>query len=218
MYGLENWVDFLSSAVVLWRFFAPHKLDPILEAKLARREKRAALAISFILVLLGIGVIATASEDIKAGGEPIEQIRVVEVISFFSILIFGTMAALKFRYAKALSSPSLRKDGICSLIGTILATALFVDTFIIDRHENLWWIDPLVALGAGIAAMLIGFHGMYVARCKERLPIFSCAWWFLSQGEETAGAGDDDVAKGGENELALTEKGSNDEENEDAIV
>jgi hypothetical protein len=40
VYGLENLVDFLSDAVVLWRFFAPSTVDEALERQLRHREER----------------------------------------------------------------------------------------------------------------------------------------------------------------------------------
>jgi len=183
VYGLENAVDFLSSVVVLWRFFAPASVSPELERKLHRREKRASMAISFILVMLGIGIIGAAAADIARGQEDPDDLKKVIAISFISLLVFGVLAALKFRYARALDSASLYKDGICSLIGTILAGALFINTLIIEKVPEAWWIDPLVALACGVASMIIGFHALYVAKVRDGLPIFTCQWWFTSQGD-----------------------------------
>jgi divalent metal cation (Fe/Co/Zn/Cd) transporter len=183
VYGLENCVDFLSSVVVLWRFFAPSKIDDALEAKLHCREKRASIAISFILVLLGLAVIATALDDLSRGQEDPDQLKDVVMVSFVSIFIFGILSVFKFKYALILESPSLYKDGICSLIGTVLSGALFVNTLIIDTVPGVWWIDPLVAIGAGNAAIVIGGRALWAARYKDNLPIFTFSWWMLSQGD-----------------------------------
>jgi hypothetical protein len=183
VYGLENCVDFLSSAVVLWRFFAPSKVDEVVEEKLRRREKRASIAISFILVVLGLAIILTALDDLTRGQEDTDQLKDVVLISFVSIFIFGILAIFKFKYAMVLESPSLYKDGICSLIGTVLSGALFVNTLIIDTAPGVWWIDPLVAVGAGIAAIIIGARAVWAARYKDSLPIFTLSWWMLSQGD-----------------------------------
>lgn len=177
VFGLENCVDFLSSAVVLWRFFAPSQLDQALEAKLKGREVRASVAISFILVLLGIQVIASSSSDMAKGQEEESGKEAAITIGFFSMPIFGTLALLKFRYSKALESPSLYKDGVCSLIGTILAAALFLNALIIHNSPNAWWLDPVIALFAGFAALFYGFYGVYMAKTRENHAIFSLAWW-----------------------------------------
>jgi divalent metal cation (Fe/Co/Zn/Cd) transporter len=144
-YGLENCVDFLSSVVVLWRFYCPHS-DPELEKRLARREKRASIAISLILGLLGIGILGAAIDDILKGAEDTEKLRLVLIVSSVSIIVFGVLTVIKFHYSGMLQSASLHKDGICSLIGTVLSAALFSNTLIIDNVPGAWWIDPLVAL------------------------------------------------------------------------
>ena len=185
VFGLENCVDFLSSAVVLWRFFAPSKVDPVLEEKLNRREKRASIAISFILIFLGVVVIGTAIDDYTRGQENPDQLDEILAVSFFSVLIFGTLAGFKFHYANCLDSASLYKDGLCSLIGTILAGTLFVNTMIIRENSDFWWIDPLVSLLCGIGSVLLGSYHLYVARRKDNLPIFSLQWWAMSQGDGT---------------------------------
>mmetsp|Transcript_6618 Transcript_6618/g.7316 ORF Transcript_6618/g.7316 Transcript_6618/m.7316 type:complete len:284 (-) Transcript_6618:213-1064(-) len=184
-WGVENCVDLLSSIVVLWRFYCPHQLTEETEKHLMKREKRASIAISIILGLLGIGIIAASIDDFIAGAEEVEKYRLILVISFFSIMIFGFLTIIKFQYALLLSSASLQKDGICSLIGTILAGALFVNTLIINHIPEAWWIDPSVALGCGIASIIIGVHAVLVAAFVQKIPIFSWEWWILSQGDGT---------------------------------
>lgn len=204
VYGLENCIDFLSSAVVLWRFFAPMSLDETVERKLQRREQRAGVAISFIIVVLGLSIFVAAVMDFARGEEDMEQLAGVVALSFFSILFFSVLSCLKFRYAVRLDSPSLYKDGICSLIGTILAIALFINTLIIAANKGAWWIDPVVALFAGIFAMIYGIRSVFVAYAHQGLPIFSFSWWWgRKEGDESprdsnvelppTGSGEDDM-------------------------
>mmetsp|Transcript_16823 Transcript_16823/g.34754 ORF Transcript_16823/g.34754 Transcript_16823/m.34754 type:complete len:213 (-) Transcript_16823:1-639(-) len=139
VFGLENCVDFLSSVVVLWRFFAPTKADPSVEEKLQRREKRASIAISIVLIMLGVAILATSFFDFSRGKEDQdENLDQITIISFFSVIAFGTLAAFKFNYANILESASLYKDGLCSLIGTILAGTLFINSLIIEEFTALW--------------------------------------------------------------------------------
>jgi Cation efflux family len=170
-------VDFLSSAVVLWRFFAPSDVTDKLEAKLKSREERASIAISVILVALGVGIWIMAIEDLLRGQEDPGEQEWALVVSFFSLFFFGILTAFKFHYAKALDSPSLNKDGICSLIGTTLSASLFADTLIIKTAPSVWWIDPVVAIICGFASLVYGLKALYVARYVESLPIFSGSWW-----------------------------------------
>lgn len=89
----------------------------------------------------------------------------------------------KFHYATLLESASLHKDAVCSLIGTVLSAALFINTLIIDHAPDAWWIDPAVALGCGIASIIIGLYAIFMAICVHKLPICSPRWWVLSQGD-----------------------------------
>lgn len=182
-FGLENCVDLFSSLVVLWRFYCPHALTAEVEEKLSHREKRASIAISFILSILGIIIGVAAIEDFVFGPETSEDLRLVLGLSLLFVLIFGLLTIVKFHYSVLLESASLRKDGICSLIGTILSGALFVNTLIINHQPKAWWIDPAVALGCGIASFCIGLYALCVARCVQKIPICSPRWWILSQGD-----------------------------------
>jgi hypothetical protein len=185
VFGLENLVDFMSSVVVLWRFWAFGKITKERETILKRRELRASMAISLILMLLGIGVIATSSYDISVGPGDGHDLDVVLGMAGASVVFFGILALYKFQYANALASESLYKDGVCSLIGTVLGAALFVNTIIIRNRPQIWWLDPLVAMACGFSALFLGFHSIFVAWKHRRVPILSLSWWLMSRGDGT---------------------------------
>lgn len=186
VFGLENLVDFLSSVVVLWRFWASGTMTKEREKILKRRELRASMAISIILMVLGMGVIGTSSYDLATGPGMGHDVNVVLVMAGVSIVVFGFLAVFKFRYANALGSESLYKDGVCSLIGTILAGALFTNTLLIRTRPQIWWVDPCVATICGFAALFLGFHSTFVAWKHRRVPIFSMSWWMMSRGDGKA--------------------------------
>jgi hypothetical protein len=152
------------------------------ERKLAQREQRADVLISFMLVVLGITVLAAAAEDLKIGPEQVVNVRPMIVLSFFSMIMFAVLCFLKIQFSIRLASPSLYKDGICSLIGTVLSITLFVSSLIIQSSPGAWWIDPVVSLAMGIVALVYGARCLYVARSRNGLPIFSCRWWLTSHG------------------------------------
>jgi divalent metal cation (Fe/Co/Zn/Cd) transporter len=184
VYGLENLVDFISSCVVLWRFYAPASLDDTLEQKLKQREERASTAISFFMIALGLCILSAAVSDFSRGQEDLIQQSATLVLTFFSVLLFGTLSIIKFRYAAKLNSPSMYKDGICSVIGTFLGLALFLNTAIVHRNPNAWWIDPVAAFIAGIVAISLGIRAIWDAYTKEGLPIFSKSWWINGNEKE----------------------------------
>lgn len=175
-FGLENFVDFFSSVVVLWRFYCPHGADEAQLAKLNKREERASLAISIVIGLLGlyvfsIGILDTLKRDKDT------DLSLLFTISFISIIVFGTLTIIKFKYATDLDSASLYKDGICSLIGTCLSASLLFTTAIIDYAPNAWYIDPICSLIIGISATVYGFR-VVIKKVKEGQPIFHPDWWY----------------------------------------
>lgn len=182
MYALENVVDFFTDAIVLWRFFAPKSVDADVEKKLNAREDRASLGISYILLILGIFVLITASLHVHKGKmdgivDDIEKYASVIALSFISIIVFITITILKFRYAKVLQSDSLYKDGICSLIGTLLSMAMFLNAILVQNKPWLWWIDPTVALLCGIFAIMYGIGSLHHAKTVQKIPICSFSWF-----------------------------------------
>ena len=194
----------------MWRFFAPFALDEATEKRLKSREKRASMAISFTLIILGFSIIGTAINDLKQGANEPYDLAGAVIISFFSIPLFFVLTVLKFRYADQLSSPSLYKDGICSLIGTVLATAMFVNSLLIASTPEAWWVDPLIALVGGLCAIWIGAKAVIEAQFKDKIPIFSLKWWMLSKGD-----GDDELSGRpvGASDLELKVEDLDDEEN-----
>jgi len=187
VYGLENCVDFISSALVVWRFNKPGKGDDLArKALLEAREKRAEVGISIVLSILGFGSIIVASRDFFHGFEEEDDNKLwtLYYLALASLLIFGGLAIFKFRYADALKSPSLYKDGICSLIGASLALSLFFNTILsFSTGGKLWWLDPTVAMTCGVSSLIYGLFSLYASYVIEGLPIFSCHWWIYSAKE-----------------------------------
>lgn len=182
-------MDFLSSVVVLWRFFAPWSLDDALERKLQSREERASMAISFIMVLLGFFIISSSVADASRGREDAYEYALVWSLAFLSFFVFGILTALKLRFAKKLECDSLYKDGLCSLIGTALSFAIVITTLIAAEVPAIWWIDPFMAFIAGMVALALGMKAMYDATTAGKR-IFTLEWWKTegpSSGEEENG-------------------------------
>lgn len=193
-FGLENIVDFFSSAVVLWRFYCPHKPDEATLKRLQKREERASVAISMVIGILGILVFVIGIMDMLKRDKDTD-LSLLFTISFVSILVFGTLTIMKFKYANDLDSLSLYKDGICSLIGTILSASLLLTTAIIDYAPNAWYIDPIVSLIIGISAIVYGFR-VVLKMVMDGIPIFHPDWWITKEDKdqlsevETKGSGD----------------------------
>lgn len=187
-WGLENVVDLLSSAVVLWRFYNPGTTEKRV-LLLKKREKRASVAISLILFILGIGVIVSSMIDFKAGGEDEDENELSEdviiVVSLLFTIIFFVLTVVKLQMSIQLDSRALLKDGYCSLFGTILACSLFLNSIIIKTIPPLWWLDPLISLVVGVASLFLGLRSVMIQTCEKKIPIWNPKWWIFSQGNVT---------------------------------
>jgi hypothetical protein len=74
-----------------------------------------------------------------------------------SVLVFGTLGALKL-WAGAtfnLDSPSLRKDGYCSVCGAIMSIGVLLGASLDLGGEPVWWLDSTIAIiiAAGLFAV-----------------------------------------------------------------
>lgn len=182
-FGLENFVDFVSSLVVLWRFYCPHGGDDTTLARLRKREERAGVAISIVIGVLGLFVFSLGILDLLEE-ERDGDLGLLFAISLLSIVVFGSLTIVKFKYARDLESPSLYKDGICSLIGTALSTSLLLTAAIIDYAPNAWYIDPVASLIIGVGAVVYGSRVVF-HMVRNGVPIFHYDWW-VTKGEVKA--------------------------------
>lgn len=167
------------------------------------------MALSTIIGILGLFLIIVGIVDILET-EKETELDLLFNISFFSFFFCFVMAIIKLKYADALNSKSMHKDGICSLIGVALSAALVLTTSIIERYPGWWYFDPVAALILGVGATIYGFKKI-VSMVKNGIPIFSIAWWNTSgdSGEVVRqGSGNDDFDSVN-NELPETRIGSN---------
>ena len=156
-------------------------------AKLKKREERASVAISMVIGVLGLFIFCVAIFDFL-DNEREQDLGLLFMISMVSIIVFGGLTVIKFKYAKDLESPSLHKDGICSLIGTCLSASLLLTTAIVDNHPKAGYLDPVVSLLVGLAAIVYGFK-VIVALLVDGVPIFHIEWWY----EKKKAAGEEET-------------------------
>jgi len=183
-WGLENLVDLFSSLVVLWRFFNPGDThERVLLLK--KREKRASVAISFILFALGIGIVVSAIFDFKEAEEASIDFNqdLLIIMSLVFTVVFFILTIIKLQMSVLLDSRALLKDGYCSLFGTILACSLFLNTIIVASIPMLWWLDPIISLIVGIASLFIGLRSVLIQSYEKKIPIWNPKWWIFSQGD-----------------------------------
>lgn len=110
-------MDFGGSVLVLWRFSGGGETTP--KAVLESRERRADVGISLMFVVLAVIVIAEASKDLVGHDEDKDLIELIAIYSPSTVVFFG-LGVAKLHIGAAIRSPSLRKDGMCSLAGALM--------------------------------------------------------------------------------------------------
>ena len=166
-FALENAVDGISSVLVLWRFWGGGKGQS--EGALAMREKRASVGIAIVFVILAITVGTAGGQHLASHGE-LDHIHVLLGLAVPSVLIFGALGVVKVMLGNKTKSPSLKKDGACSLCGALLSLGVAVGAALHDI-PSMWWFDGAVALSVAIA---LGVSGLYTLWKNARQ---SNAWW-----------------------------------------
>jgi len=156
-YALENWVDSLSSILVLWRFWGGGKTVP--EEQLAQREKRASIAIAITFVFLAVAVVSVAGVHFEAEHGPEEPFTLM-MLSIPSMVVFGVLGVAKLWIGDKsnLDSPSLRKDGLCSVCGSVLSMAVLLASALQYSGNEVWWLDGAAAVVISAGLMAVGLR------------------------------------------------------------
>ena len=135
-FGADSVIEIASSAIVLWRLFAPD-----------RGEQRERIA----LRLVGVCFLAPALYVAIESAETLWSRRVPEA-SYFGIIVAVVSMAMMLLLARAkrhaavrLNSASLaadsRQSSICAYLSAILLVGLGLNALL-----GWWWADPLAAL------------------------------------------------------------------------
>lgn len=176
-YALENVVDTVGSALVLWRFEGGGAT--ISEASLELREKRAGVGIAAMFVFLGF-VVSTNATVALASRHSTENRAALLGLALPSSVIFGALGFAKREVAIGVDSPALMKDAYCSLAGAILSLGVLL-SFLLESTAGIWWGDGLVAITVGASLSIYGASALHRNR---RLKWWTATFW--SEGRSRA--------------------------------
>ena len=141
-FGADSFIEVGSALLVLWRL----RGDEVgCASERLQRERRAAMGIGSLFVLLALGTSIGAVFQLVSHHHPETTVPGLLV----SVLSLGFMFWLwksKLRAAKALDSRSLEGDAACSLACIQLSTVLFAGSLTFLLAPALWWIDAGAAL------------------------------------------------------------------------
>ncbi len=155
-FGADSFIEVGSALLVLWRLRGD---EGGCASERLQRERRAALGIGGLFVLLALGIAAGALFQLGSHRHPETTVPGLLV----SVLSLGFMFWLwrsKQRAAKALDSRSLEGDAACSLACIQLSTVLFLGSLAFLLIPALWWADALAALGLSFFIAREGISGI----------------------------------------------------------
>jgi len=156
--GASVLVDVGSSGVLVWRFRHERDLGNFPEAA----ERRAQIVAATGLVIIGVLLLATASEHLVAGVHP-ETPAVALVLAAANLVVLPVLARWKYRVADAVGSAALRTDAHITMVGTA-TSALTVVGLAVDRAFGWWWADAVAAMLIGVIAGWQGIRSLAAAR------------------------------------------------------
>lgn len=163
-FGADSFIEVGSALIVLWHL---KEHTGCATARL-KRERKAALAIGILFVLLALGTISGSLLQLVAKRRPDTSIPGL-FISCISLTFMFWLWRAKLRAAKALDSRTLEGDAKCSLACIQLSCVLFAGSLIYWIAPNLWWADAGAAL---ILSAFIAKEGISAIRAA-RSPDFS---------------------------------------------
>lgn len=146
-FGLSSVVEGMASVIVIWRFTGGRELTDHAE----RRAQRL-VAISFWLLAPYIAYDAIAT---LAGGDDLHASPVGIALAVSSIIVMPVLGAAKTRLGTALGSPATRGEGLQNHLCAMTAAAMLVG-LLADAAVGWWWLDPIVALGIAVVAVVEG--------------------------------------------------------------
>ena len=154
-YALENAVDFVSSALVVWRFQGGGSTIP--ETVLEQREKRASIGIAISFVVLAVVVGSVAISHLSAKAEP-HGVGALLGLAIPSVLIFGVLGGIKMKIGFATQSAAMKKDAACSLCGATLSLGVCFGVLFAEHTADIWWFDAFVAIVVSVGLLANGIY------------------------------------------------------------
>jgi divalent metal cation (Fe/Co/Zn/Cd) transporter len=144
-FGLDSIVEVFAASVVVWELRGPVAGD---------RERRALRLIAISFFLLAAYVSVEAVRDLFAAAEATES-GVGIGLAVVSLIVMPLLAWGKRRTGRALESPTLIADSTETLLCTYLSAILLLG-LILNATLEIWWADPIAALGIAVLAVREG--------------------------------------------------------------
>lgn len=139
-FGIDSVIEVTSGALLWWRLRAELGSPPVGPTV----ERRAARGAGFLLLALGVYIIAESARHLATGDRP-ETSPVGIVLMVLSLIVMPLLAQAKLRAAERLGSRALRADAHETLVCAWLAATALVG-LALNAALGWWWADPVAAM------------------------------------------------------------------------
>jgi divalent metal cation (Fe/Co/Zn/Cd) transporter len=145
-FGLDSMIEVFAASVVIWEFKGASE----------ERQERALRLIAISFFLLAAYVTVEALRDLIVGSEA-EESAVGIALAAVSLAVMPAPAIAKRRTGRQLGSATLLADATETLLCSYLSAILLVG-LLLNATVDLWWADPLAALGIAYLAVREGME------------------------------------------------------------
>jgi len=153
-FGLDSFVESLSGAVMIWRFW---KYDLAEEGdQFERVERKAARLVAVSFFVLGGYVIVDAGVSLSQHETP-EASLIGIGLAIASLIVMPVLFLAKYRLGQSIGSRSLVADSKETLACVVLSVALLIG-LAAYAVWHIWWLDSVTAIVIAVLIVREGFE------------------------------------------------------------
>lgn len=149
-FSLDCLLDFLTSMVVLWRYFGN-----VGSVYSYGRERLACILLGLLFVISSVCITVKATYDFMAGGRPERPVTLLHLF-VISTTVCSVLAIVKLFLGYKLESRAVVTDGVNSLFGAIMGGAVLASIEVYKMKPNVWYLDSVVSMGLAVLCVLYG--------------------------------------------------------------
>jgi divalent metal cation (Fe/Co/Zn/Cd) transporter len=139
-FGVDSVIEVTSGVLLWWRLRAELGSAPLGPAA----ERRAARGAGFLLLALGVYIVAESARRLLTGNRP-EASLVGIALTALSLIVMPLLARAKLGVAANLGSRALRADAHETIVCAWLSAATLLGLGL-NAVLGWWWADPVAAL------------------------------------------------------------------------
>ena len=152
-FALESFLDCLSSAVVIWRYFGANT-----SLYSSKKEKKACITLGVFFFILAILITAKALSSLIGAKSPSDSTMIL-YLQLGSGLFCLLLTVIKGYIAWALESVSVGTDAVNSGIGFFLGISGVISSVIYSANSDIWFVDSLVGI---LCSLVLVSYGTWV--------------------------------------------------------